>query len=130
MNTYSGRFDASVEIGHMYAPDLLTPFTGLWRTEDTAELPVFEPPTRAQKQWKEIAQKYSDRPLILSLIDDIEVADERDALFTDLSVIEALSPHDVCRESDYKDAAKELVERMRHLDLPKGYRLSQDRSKL
>jgi len=129
MNTYAGRFDSSVEVGHTYAPNTLTPFNDDWRTEHGVELPVFEPPTAYHEKIVATALAYSSRPLLLSLVDDIGVSGN-ESFLTELSVIEGLGPHDVYYESSYHAHANELISRLRKDKLPPDWRLSEDKRKL
>lgn len=129
LHTYAGRYDSSVEFGHTYVPDTLTPFTDNWRLEEDIELPVFTPPTEYHQRLVDIARGYSARPLLLALIDDIGKPED-DSFFTELSVIEGLKPEDVYYESGYVEAAKDLVDHIRGTDLPQGWRLSGDERKV
>lgn len=130
MNTYGGRFDSSVEIGHIYAPDTATPFTGNWRKEDLeAEFPIFEPASLYHDRIAGIAASCSDNPIILSLIDDIRCS-EYEARFTEYSVIEVLDVDETFYESHYRLPAMGLMRQLHECTLPDGIRFSKDNCKL
>lgn len=130
MQSYEHWIDSTVEIAHIYAPELAVEFSGQWRQEHNIELPVFAPPSMAQERIRFIAQNYSRNPVILSLVDDIASNDPAAILMTDLSVIDAVMPDDVYRESEYIDNARMLINQLQNSHLPDGYRLNAAGSKL
>lgn len=144
MSTLAGKYDTSVEMMHTYAPDTVTPFTG-WRREDTAELPVFTPPTAVQKRVAQIAISLSEQPFVLTLIDDVVAADvsrrsgerhpDSASLMSEFSALETLDhlhkagqlpDYEVYYESTYEPLAYLMREDLRIADLPSGYRFSRD----
>lgn len=127
MNTYDGRFDSSVEIGHIYVPETSTPFTGDWRKEDDSnfEFPVFEPQTEYLQNIEKIAQTFSTNPILLTLVDDIGKTSS-DTLITECSILDTLVVEDVYRESEYTELAKELVGMLQGKKLTGEYRISED----
>lgn len=125
---------ATIEIGHTYAPELLLAQANIginWEFDDTSY---------AQKL-RSVAENISQDAVRVAFIDDVILRDKqkhsedswRWQLFisrSEASVKAGTSAEIIAFESSFIDRGKQLVEEIQSMELPEGYRMSGDGTKV
>lgn len=132
----------SIEIGHTYAPDRLVNLGGDTGDFWSPDINRWFCDTPEAKRLRDIAEYFGDSAVRVALLDDIAQNQKRKessenhwrfALFNAIAE-EALKLGTAAdytyRESAFEQAGRGIVSRIHAMELPQGYRLSQDGNKL
>lgn len=149
MIQYDHMSSVTVEVGHTYAPDELLPLShGI--VSSKFPIPVeYKPEYLIERiehaeRLHRLASYFGPEITKVALLDEVAVQHKIDALplsdqklkwqwklrESEASLVRGAQTTEVYRESQFEQAGRAIVDHVQTMDLPDGYRLSQDGRKL
>ena len=135
----------TVEIGHSYAPDRLVRFARADEDGDfySPELDRSFTDTEEAARLRKIAEFFGESAVRVALVDDIAAKEKQkksvdewrwqaflNASYAGVKYGTGVEWNKLFKESDFEQSGRDLVTQIQAMELPVGYRLSQDGRKL